>query len=222
MEALKDKLDELVERFNFVSAWAGSETVLKPDLESRVATLRALIDIGDRLLELQNYNALMALVSGLNSAAMQRLKKTWDALPSSKRSAMSKLETVMDPQNNYGAYRNRNKPLTAIPFVGLYLKDLTFQNDGNPKRVDGGLINFDKWRHINNSVRSVLSYAPHSLNIPRQKAAEKYLAIAQILDEDTAYKYSLLAEPRAKKAAAAAASSSDGQSVRLIEKWMTE
>ena len=224
VEALKDRLDELVERFNFISSWVGSEIVLKPDQESRVSALKALVDVGARLLELENYNALMAVVSGLNSAAIQRLKRVWAALPSSKMAVMTNLELVMDPQNNYGAYRNRNKPLTAIPFVGLYLKDLTFQNDGNPKRVENRLTNVDKWRHINRSVRSVLAFASQSLGLPRKKAAEKYLAVAQILDDNTLYEFSLLAEPRVKKAKAGEGGEEGGgqQPMRLIEKWAAE
>ena len=85
-----------------------------------------------------NYNTLMALISGLNVAAVQRLKLSWQKVSRRTLLSLRSLEQAMSPESNYAAYRDRKSKHVrpAVPFVGLTLKDLTFLNDGNPRWVE--------------------------------------------------------------------------------------
>ena len=66
--------------------------------------------------------------------------------------------TTIDPsssplpflQNNYKRYRDRLStiPTPAVPYIGVFLKDLTFICDGNPDYLRGGLINIHKRRQV--------------------------------------------------------------------------
>jgi hypothetical protein len=60
-----------------------------------------------------------------------------------------------DPKSNYGSYRNYikralnpnlSKLHNVIPYLGLYLKDLTFIEDGNASFNKTGAVNFFKMR----------------------------------------------------------------------------
>ena len=53
-------------------------------------------------------------------------------------------------QNNYKRYRDRLStiPTPAVPYIGVFLKDLTFICDGNPDYLRGGLINVHKRRQV--------------------------------------------------------------------------
>jgi son of sevenless-like protein len=52
------------------------------ELEDRKAMLKKLIQVAEECLHIHNFNALMALVSGLSSTSVSRLTKTWEALGS--------------------------------------------------------------------------------------------------------------------------------------------
>ncbi len=53
-------------------------------------------------------------------------------------------------QGNYKHYRDKlgATELPAVPYVGVFLKDLTFICDGNPDYLRGGLINMHKRRQV--------------------------------------------------------------------------
>ena len=56
-----------------------------PKLKKRVSRLKYIIDLAAALLSLQNFNSLMAILSGIQNDAVYRLKHTFDQLP--KKSA---------------------------------------------------------------------------------------------------------------------------------------
>ena len=62
----------------------------------------------------------------------------------------------MNPSRNYREYRERQRscPLPYVPFFGLYIKDMVFQNDGNPKTLDSGYLNVEKLSTLTAMVRS--------------------------------------------------------------------
>ena len=53
-------------------------------------------------------------------------------------------------QGNYKKYRQSLAVATTpcVPYVGVFLKDLTFICDGNPDYLRGGLINLHKRRQV--------------------------------------------------------------------------
>ena len=66
----------------------------------------------------------------------------------------------MDPANNSNRYRSVlakvGKKDPCVPFFGVFLKDFVFLNDGPPKILSNGLINFAKLRAIIMKVRTCL------------------------------------------------------------------
>ncbi len=57
-------------------------------------------------------------------------------------------------QGNYKHYRDRlsSTEAPAVPYVGVFLKDLTFICDGNPDYLRGGLINMHKRRQVGAAI----------------------------------------------------------------------
>lgn len=118
----------MIDSFNDVSKWVATEIVTGANEKKRAATMKYFITVGQYCRKLQNFNALMAIVAGLNGSAVHRLKKSWDLVPQKKRDAFEELKQIMSQQNNYSTLRNllHSVDPPCIPYLGMYLTDLTF------------------------------------------------------------------------------------------------
>lgn len=138
---------------NRITGWVADSILDETDPKRRASLLKFFIKLAARCLELNNFSTLFALLAGLNSSTILRLKKTWDALAPKYRHLMDRLRVFIEHSRNHREYRNRLKEATlpALPFLGLILTDITFTSDGNqnyrPSVVDPEvkLINFDKY-----------------------------------------------------------------------------
>lgn len=132
------------------------ETILANEvpLKFRMNVIRHWIRVAEKCLELKNYNCLMAVTCALQSSVIMRLKKTWELLPPRYHALFAELKSIIVYEKNYASYRTllRNQTVPCIPYLGVYLTDLTFADEGNPDfRVfhpntedASPVINFDK------------------------------------------------------------------------------
>ncbi|KAI5294757.1 hypothetical protein KEM52_003273 [Ascosphaera acerosa] len=149
-----------------------SDTILSHDEpKKRAAVIKQWIKIAAKVLELNNYDTLMAIVCALNSSNITRLKRTWEMLSNRTKESFEKLLHIVDVSKNYAVLRRRlqNHVPPCLPFVGTYLTDLTFVKHGNSNtrclRTENGtmeVINFDKYmktaRIINDFQRFQIPY----------------------------------------------------------------
>ena len=76
-EELAPNILKMISRFNEVSNWVASEIVKCTELAQRTAVLKMVIDIAEQCYELNNFNAVMEIISGLHSSSVFRLKASW-------------------------------------------------------------------------------------------------------------------------------------------------
>lgn len=84
--------------------------------------------------------------------------------------------------------------------AGVFLRDLTFIEDGNPNTVEDGQINFEKTKLLGSVIRGVQQYQQYPYTIRKIPSIVRYLRKAMVLPEDpddTIYDLSLQVEPRA-------------------------
>lgn len=67
---------------------------------------------------------------------------------------MQKLQIIVSSD---GRFRNLREALhrcdpPCIPYLGMYLSDLSFLEEGTPSLADDGLLNFSKLRMVSNIV----------------------------------------------------------------------
>lgn len=180
------------------------------------------IRIAKKCKKMHQYNALMAIISGLNLVSVSRLRNTWDAVEQKRQKDLAEIESFMSPQFNHKMYRSAFDDLGAsefkVPVLSIFLKDLQFTHDGNPTilKEDPKIINFDKMRTISaiasvfvDSNRTKLSEQDFGANY---KDCYFLINNMRALNESQLYKYSTLCEPKA----------SDNENLRLREKWMNE
>ena len=115
------------------------DTILGPDDPKKRATvIKHWSKVASQCLALNNYESLMAIMCSLNSSVVQRLKRTWEVVSKKTKARLDELNSVVDFSRNHASLRSRlEKPVApCLPFLGIYLTDLTFVDAGNPKFRD--------------------------------------------------------------------------------------
>merc|ERR1712154_166424 len=131
-------------------------------LSCRVLVLSHFIDVSLHLLELRNLFSLMAVFSALDSIAVSKFKYLWLRLDNKYKSLLKNLSTVCDAKSNFKSLRKLMRRafsarVPTIPYIGVFLSDLTFVNEGAAKLVEG-FINFKRFERFNERCKIVESF----------------------------------------------------------------
>ncbi|KAJ3154427.1 hypothetical protein HDU89_008497 [Geranomyces variabilis] len=161
MKKTSPTLNFLISRFDKESYWVATEIVGKKDLKTRIRVLRTFIVTAKECLDAQNYFSVFAIMFGLSLSPVQRLKKTWEGISDNKKKVLADLEKFTDVSKNFKTYRDKLEASTPplIPFLPIFIKDLTFLNDGNESRLANNEINFEKLRLITDCVKGITALA---------------------------------------------------------------
>lgn len=123
-------------------------------------------------------------------------------MSSRTKATFESLKKLTDHGKNYAEYRAalRKCAPPALPFLGLYLTDLTFTDDGNPDlRNNGKLINFVKYSKTARIIENLMMYqVPFGLNevLEIRDYLLKSIEIDGIRDIQELHEISLKLEPR--------------------------
>ena len=82
---------------------------------------------------------LFTVVSGVTATSTFRLKKTWALLDRNTATMISELQTLLSRDNNFKNYRAALRLVQPplLPYLGVYLTDLTFIDQGNSDLLPG-------------------------------------------------------------------------------------
>jgi hypothetical protein len=194
----------MVDRFNYVSYWVASSIVLHSDLKKRTATLKKFIELAQICHDLRNYSSLVAIIAGLNNSSIQRLKQTWAGIKGNLTHQFETLNELVEAKSNYKNYRETllaliesksNEPI--VPYLGLYLRDLTVIDECNPDFIDEDLINLEKLTMIGEAIIQVEGFQRNgSYSFPPNPELQRNLLLKLlVLPEDILYKKSEAVEP---------------------------
>ncbi|KAJ3051072.1 hypothetical protein HK097_007952, partial [Rhizophlyctis rosea] len=190
---------------NQVTGWVAAAILSEKDVKKRAQLIKQFILIADRCRHLNNFNTLMSILAGLNSAPIHRLKRTWDYLSQRTQQTLETLRNTMSPTRNFAVYREQlhsvNPP--CVPFLGFYLTDLTFIEDGNPDNLKGGagLINFSKRMKTAEVIREIQQYQNVPYALMPVPELQQYLRanFAGTMDDQSLYNKSLALEPKERE-----------------------
>ncbi len=121
--------------------------------------------------------------------------------------ALIDLERLIETDKNHHFYRRRleSATLPCVPYLGLYLADLTFVEDGNPSFLPSDdesaerLINWEKRRMLGKVLQDVRKFQSTPYALVPVPALQSFLATeagAMPLSDKEAYELSLRLEPR--------------------------
>ncbi|KAG7878067.1 hypothetical protein KL937_004215 [Ogataea polymorpha] len=174
------------------------------DIQARAENIKYFIIVADKLLRLRNYSSMTAIISGLSSTSISRLKKTWVLVPKHLVANFEKMDQLMSIGKNYSEYRSILKfvnedPEPCLPFLGMYLSDLRFLTDGNSDYLHNNrnLVNFGKRLSIYRTIQEVIKFNSKAYHFEKIDELWSYFydMWEQLPDDDKLYNISLKLEP---------------------------
>lgn len=131
-----------------------SDSVLQLEEPKKRATIiKQWVKIAAKCLELNNFDTVMAIVCSLDSTNLKRMKRTWEYVPQKTITVLNDMCKIVDVSRNYAVLRQRIQVQMppCLPFIGVYLTDLTMVDSANPSTrplsTESGqtsVINLDK------------------------------------------------------------------------------
>uniref|UniRef100_A0A7N8XQK0 Ras protein-specific guanine nucleotide-releasing factor 2a n=1 Tax=Mastacembelus armatus TaxID=205130 RepID=A0A7N8XQK0_9TELE len=190
------------QHFNNMSNLVASHIMTYADVGSRAGAIEKWLAVADICRCLNNYNGVLEITSALNRSAIYRLKKTWAKVCKQTKALMDRLQKTVSSEGRFKNLRetlkNCNPP--CVPYLGMYLTDLAFIEEGTPNFTEEGLVNFSKMRMVKNrficvSVFLILSVRFVSFSKHRTGSSTSPRCTL-VMDEETLYELSLKIEPR--------------------------
>ncbi|KAH9812445.1 ras guanine nucleotide exchange factor domain-containing protein [Melampsora americana] len=190
------------------TGWYTECILNEDDVRRRCQILKYCLKLGARFLELQNYNGLMAVMSALNSSTITRLKRTWEGVGTKSKTIYETLNRAVNHDRNYAEYRAslRKAKTPCLPFLGVYLTDITFCHEGNPTHRSSPmnpnlkLINFDRYQKMSKIINDLQRFqVPYSLiEVPEIVSfiKQSLTTLKHAGSADSLYRRSLFIEPR--------------------------
>ena len=188
--------------FTWLSSWVSTAILLSGnsggDLDVQANIITKFIKIAKNLRNLNNFQAVAAIIAGLKSQPISRLKSVWKKVQKRIILWFTQLGTLISVDDNFKVYRESIlsiKDHGALPFLAPSLRDFTFIQDGNPSHVvvDGKrILNLEKLKLFGRQLFSILrfqNYLP-TYNTDIDPSLALSILSEDIKDEEELYRQS--------------------------------
>ncbi|KAI7877714.1 ras GEF [Lichtheimia hyalospora FSU 10163] len=201
-EMAASSVKQSIDYCNRLTCWVSDSILSNDEAKKRVVVIKYWAQVASKCRNMNNYNTCMAIISAFDTSSIGRLKKTWELVGNRTSQTLANIRRLMGANRNFQEYRDLihsiNPP--CIPFLGIYLQDLTFIEDGNADYIQksAGLINFAKRAKTAEVIREINQFqnAPYIFtHIPELQTFIK-TNLEGSRDVDMLYQRSLQIEPR--------------------------
>lgn len=153
-------VDRMIEHFNQLASWVANYVLFRDKPKHRALMLEKFMRIARKVRELNNYNALGAIIAGVKSTSVHRLTATRELLPAAVGKDWMRLEALMAPSRSHSAYRLawENSSSERIPYLPLHRRDLATAEEGNKTFLGDdseGRINWKKFEIMGDVIVSL-------------------------------------------------------------------
>ncbi|KAF2658384.1 ras GEF [Lophiostoma macrostomum CBS 122681] len=128
-----ENVNRMIDHFNHVAYLVTNYILLRDKPKHRALMLEKWMNIARALRQLNNYNALGAVLAGIKGTAVHRLVATRDLVPQATGRTFMSIEILMGTQKSHFAYRLawENSSAERIPYIPLHRRDLVSASEGN-------------------------------------------------------------------------------------------
>eukprot|EP01126_Amoeba_proteus_P062601 TRINITY_DN8537_c0_g1_i5.p1 TRINITY_DN8537_c0_g1~~TRINITY_DN8537_c0_g1_i5.p1 ORF type:complete len:708 (-),score=145.30 TRINITY_DN8537_c0_g1_i5:174-2297(-) len=157
----QSSLLKLIKHFNSLSDWVAATICTTESPKKRSKILLKFLTLANHLKRINNLNGLLAILSGLQRGPLMRLKHTEELAKQKDQKTFelfSSFQELTSSTKSFSNLRNHIKIISPpyIPYVGMYLSDLTFIEEGNPDFLgEHKLINIFKICLISNTITEI-------------------------------------------------------------------
>ncbi|KAG1743304.1 ras guanine nucleotide exchange factor domain-containing protein [Suillus paluster] len=163
-----DNIARVIQTSNRIANWVADSVLTHEDSRKRSAILKQFISVADRCRSMHNYSSMVAIVSGLNSPPIRRLKRSWEQVNARHMAQLGTCEMTIDSGKNFNNYRSTLAKVSppCVPFIGVFLTTLTFIQDGSKDTLPGNLVNFRKRQKASEVIQDIQRWQtfPHNFN----------------------------------------------------------
>ncbi|XP_046885258.1 ras guanyl-releasing protein 3 [Hypomesus transpacificus] len=196
-------LERSIALFNGVSQWVQLMVLSRLTPQHRAEVITKYINVAQKLLQLQNFNTLMAVVGGLSHSSISRLKETHSHLAPDVTKIWNEMTELVSSNGNYCAYRKAftDSEGFKIPILGVHLKDLIAVHVVFADWVDDTKVNIVKMQQLYLTFNELVSLQSAVAQVEPNMDLIYLLTLSLDLyyTEDEIYELSLLREPRNPK-----------------------
>ncbi|TPX32051.1 hypothetical protein SmJEL517_g04743 [Synchytrium microbalum] len=205
-------IGKLIQHTNRLSMWVAHHVLNCDSMKSRASALKYFCQLALHCRELNDFNGITGIVAGLSMAPVLRLKKAWQSFEDKYPKILEAYTEVADLVSPKGQYANYRKVLAvlippAIPFLGVYLTDLTFVELGNPDYLpESSFINFEKRRKAFQVIKDIQKFQVTPFEFAPVLGIQRWLdavgaegdvsGVGKLSNDDQLYEASLAVEPR--------------------------
>ncbi|KAL0485952.1 RasGEF [Acrasis kona] len=152
------------------------------------------------LIDMNSFNMALAIQSSLNSSAVYRLTDVWDVISEKKKLRRDAAAKLLSSENNSKRMREKMNAIyedgdPCSPYIGIYLRDLVYTEDGNPTFIDGR-INFLKCVTTYSLMHQILRFQGRKYSYTPNKQLIDEVESCEDMDQNKLYNLSLIVQPK--------------------------
>ena len=191
---------KMIDRFNNLSLWICEEILSYDHKAIRAKTIVKFLKVAYVCKNLCNFNDCMNIVTALNMTQVKSLKKTWEIVMKNPENAnlLKSLNSLCSYSENYHNLRNEISSAIGhpcIPYLGLYLKELAYIDEGPKYLNENNLIFVEKIRKIGEKLEEIREFQSKPyIFLPVARLA--FLADPKPKDDETLFHLSSKLEPK--------------------------
>ncbi|XP_039972550.1 ral guanine nucleotide dissociation stimulator-like 2 isoform X2 [Xiphias gladius] len=159
--------------------------------QQRARLLEKWISVAEECRARKNFSSLYAIVSALQSNPIHRLRKTWQDTDREAMRRYEELSEIFSEKDNYSQSRELLKESNAqgtVPYLGIFLTDLTMLDTAVKDRLDNGYINFDKRRRefeVLAQIRLLQSSCKNCVFSTEESIIQWYHSVPTLTEEES-------------------------------------
>ncbi|XP_070690820.1 ral guanine nucleotide dissociation stimulator-like 2 isoform X2 [Pempheris klunzingeri] len=179
--------------------------------QQRARLLEKWISVAEECRARKNFSSLYAIVSALQSNPIHRLRRTWQDTDREAVRKYEDLSEIFSDKDNYSQSRellkeegtskfanldnrlnskhlNRSNALGTVPYLGIFLTDLTMLDTAVKDRLDNGYINFDKRRRefeVLAQIRLLQSSCKNCVFVTDEAFVQWYQSVPTLTEEES-------------------------------------